>query len=350
MAPEASELRRCEAHGLIYDPRLRGGCVLCRREARSAPPTGRARTRAFVPALLALTLLAALGLTYAMRQEPRAPVLAPALPASATAEKPREPALGALHPLVPSMWAEVVVDFVVADAKQAGVQALLVRGIDVYVPRAAVLDIEQGKLTGVRPSADDVHLATVQVSASLARYSATFLERAGFRHLVLISKLKHKGVEPGAFAMTPAGAMIANPSALTSDDSVQHEFFHFVDYRLHGFPAQSEEWLRHNPAGARYGQGGREMAARNRGATRALLQPLRDVPGFVTRYAQADATEDRAEVFALLVAHPQTAAELASADPFIAAKMQFMLTLLDRIEPGSASALGLRSLPLSAGR
>jgi hypothetical protein len=248
------------------------------------------------------------------------------------------------------MWAEVVADFVAADAKQLGVQALLARGIDVYVPRTALLDIEQGKLTGERPSEDEVHRATVQVSASLARYSAWFLERAGFRHLVLVRELRHKGAEPGAFAMGPAGAMIANPAALTSDGAVQHELFHFVDYRLFGFPAQSEEWMRLNPPGARYGQGGREMVIRSKGATRALVQPLRGVPGFVTRYAQADAMEDRAEVFALLMAHPQTAEELATADPFIASKMQFLLTSLDRIEPDSASALGLRSLSLGAAR
>jgi hypothetical protein len=237
---------------------------------------------------------------------------------------------------------------VAADPRQLGVQALLARGIDVYVPPTPELDIENGKVTGVRPTEDQIQRATVQISASLARYSTAFLERAGFRHLVLIGKLQHKGVSPAAFVMGPHGALVGNPSALVRDDVVQHEFFHFVDYRLYGFPPRCEQWLRLNPSGARYGHGGRELVARSKGQISALLQPLRGVPGFVSRYAQADAMEDRAEVFALLMAHPETAVELASADPFIAGKMQFLLTALDRIEPDSASELGLRSLRLHA--
>jgi len=254
---------------------------------------------------------------------------------------PASPAAGqaGLQPLDAGMWATVAADFHLYEAREQAVKELRdTYGIDIYVPRTPELNLEGGKLTGSLPSPAMISEAAVGVKDGLARYPREFVQRIGFQHLVLIVDLRHKGVSPGAFVMAPAGAMVANPKGL-SGYHFQHELFHFADYRLFGWPPRSEGWSKLHPHAA-YGAGGRQAVAQAGSDPQQLRAPRRDLPGFVTAYAQSAAEEDRAEVFATLIERRPLALELIANDPVIAAKCRFVIDAIVGIQPGLREALG----------
>ena len=271
------------------------------------------------------------------------PEIAAAAPAAEVARDslPGRTAAGqaGLEALNPGMWATVAADFELYEAREPAVQELRnTYGLDIYVPRTTELNLEGGKLTGSLPSPAMISEAAGGVKATLARYPAKFVQRIGFQHLVLIANLRHKGVAPGAFVMGPAGAMVANPQGL-SGYHFHHELFHFADYRLFGWPPRCESWSKLHPEAA-YGSGGRQAVAQAGGDPQQLRAPRRDLPGFVTVYAQSAAEEDRAEVFATLIERHPLALELIASDPVIAAKCRFVLDAIERIHPGMREALG----------
>ena len=244
-----------------------------------------------------------------------------------------------LQPLDAGMWATVAADFQLYEVREQAVKELRdIYGIDIYVPRTPELNLEGGKLTGSLPSPAMISAAAAGVKDGLARYPGEFIRRIGFQHLVLIGDLRHKGVSAGAFVMGPAGAMVANPNGL-SGYHFHHELFHFADYRLFGRPPRSEGWSKLHPD-AVYGSGGRQAVAQANGDPQQLRAPRRDLPGFVTKYAQSAAEEDRAEVFATLMERRPLALELIANDPVIAVKCRFVLDAIARIHPGMREALG----------
>ena len=296
---------------------------------RSAPPA---------PPLRSATARQAGPVTCAVATVPgRWPELASFVQSSREAKQPQtEPEL---HPVRAEIWAEVATDFELYGAQEPAIAELRDNyEIEIYVPRTEELNVEGGKLTGTRPSPAKVNETAIRVKDELARYPKEFVQGLGFQRLVLIMDLRHKGVAPGAFVMGPAGAMFANPLALPGY-SLAHELFHFVDYRLFGWPARAEGWSTLHPD-ATYGSGGRQAVAQAAGNHAQLSEPRRDLPGFVTLYAQSAQEEDRAEVFATLIARRPLALELIASDSVIAAKCRYVLDALERIHPGTRDALG----------
>jgi hypothetical protein len=243
------------------------------------------------------------------------------------------------HPLDPVLWAEIVPPFELYDAIDPAVQQLRSQyGVELYLPRSAVLDVE-GKLTGSRPTAAQISAAALALQRELARYPREFITAIAFQRLVLIEGVKLRGVPAGAFVMAPAGTMIATATGLSDPLRVHHEIFHFADYRLNGRPPDDRAWTALNSAGMSYGRGGRQMVASAGGEYSRLIEARRDLPGFVTAYAQSAPEEDRAEVFATLVTRQTLAAELAASDPVIAAKMRYVGDALERLHPGTRAAV-----------
>src|SRR5262245_7385407 len=133
-------------------------------------------------------------------------------PASAQAPQARE-----LRPLDEALWAEVAREFEPYEGNEPVLQEL--RGgyaIHVHVPRTAALNVE-GRLIGARPTQEAIDSAAAYLIKTLNRYPRAFVQRIGFQRLVLIANLKHKGTAVGAFAMGPAGALIANPAMIDND-------------------------------------------------------------------------------------------------------------------------------------
>ena len=379
MRAEGEGLKRCEAHGLNYDGKLTRGCVLCRKSGSAADPTEQRKTWALGG--LALLALGAFSWLYvkpliapsddarhsylglAPRPDAPRPVAEPqpeeeaeleatagagaavdapqGAPAATEAARVNAPGSRELRPLDEALWAEVAREFELYEGNEPVLQEL--RGgyaIHVHVPRAGALNVE-GKLVGARPTQAAIVSAAAYLIKTLNRYPRRFVQRIAFQRLVLVANLKHKGVAASAFAMGPAGAMIANPAIIDNDRVLDHELFHFADFRLHGFPPAHDAFVALNAPGTRYRGGGRAMIAGHTGPFAKLSEPRRDLPGFVSAYAQAASAEDMAEVFSLLMTRGAIVKEIAVADKVIAAKAEYVAHALDEIEPGTRAALGL---------
>lgn len=362
MRSEAETLKRCEKHGLNFDPRLTRGCVLCRR-ASDDPGASQKSTQYTLSGFALIAALGVFGWIYVkpliapegqarhsyvgLSQDPndgrhrpedqakKDGVEAPAK-TEATASAP------ALQPRNDALWSDVARDFERYEGSEPIVQELSSGyGIHVHVPRTAQLDLEHGKLTGARPTQPQIAAAARALVEELSRYPRPFMRGAGLQQLVLVSGLRHKGDAVGAFAMGPAFALFADPDTLAGDAALHHELFHFVDYRLHGMPANHREWIALNAPGTRYRGGGRAMIRQSGAGSTRLSALRRDLPGFATEYAQADAAEDMAEVFALLMTQRAELYQLAATDSVVAAKVTYVIQALDKIAPGTSAALNL---------
>ena len=85
--------------------------------------------------------------------------------------------------------------------------------------------------------------------------------------------------------------------------------FHHLEYALSHQTTADPEWSLHNPLGFTY-------AASNKELERA--------PGFVNAYAMTTATEDKASVYEMIMAHPEDLCELARTDETIRIKTRII--------------------------
>jgi hypothetical protein len=104
---------------------------------------------------------------------------------------------------------------------------------------------------------------------------------------------------------------------------IHHEFFHIIDYKDDGLLYEDKGWASLNPAGFTYGSGGVNAQGLS---TSSLLTDR--FPGFLNHYSTTGVEEDKAEVFANLIARNQYVLKKAERDPVIKAKIAQMKTLL----------------------
>lgn len=204
-----------------------------------------------------------------------------------------------------------------------------------YVPRDNLASIE-GRVTGRRPNRDEVVDALHQLDSVLLRYPQRFLRTTGFERLVFLCDIVKDGSPVRGFAMPPAKTLVLDPTAFVPG-IFHHELFHMIDYRLNGYPGDQPAWNVLNPAAATY-IGMAAYAAKLRAGSGLGHSD----PHFITDYARATATEDRAETFRVLMSEPALADERRMKSAAIDAKARYVLAALDRLEVGSSVALGLR--------
>lgn len=106
---------------------------------------------------------------------------------------------------------------------------------------------------------------------------------------------------------------------------IHHEFFHIIDYRDDGELYADERWAELNPAGFRYGTGGR-----NAQDDPSVSLMSNDRLGFLNGYSTTGVEEDKAEVFANMIVHGRQLAARAPVDPVLNAKMERMKELLKK--------------------
>ena len=222
--------------------------------------------------------------------------------------------------------------FEVDDPDVAQVRAL---GIMSYVPLDNLASIE-GRVTGRRPSRDEVLDGLRQLNAVLMRYPTRFLRETGFERLVWLCDVTKDGARVDGFAMPAAKALVLDP--LRFDPNIfHHEIFHMVDYRLHGDLTNQPAWDGLNPPNAAYIGSAAYADELRRGQGLGHSSPY-----FITDYARATSAEDRAETFRVLMNEPVLANERKAESSVIAAKAQYILHALDELAGGSSVALSLR--------
>ncbi|MEO6600220.1 MAG: hypothetical protein ABIQ16_10135 [Polyangiaceae bacterium] len=211
----------------------------------------------------------------------------------------------------------------------APTRALAALGVEVVVPeRTFHLESGRAVLTGNPVATADAERALETLAVELARYPASFLERARLHRLLLCSKL-HEGTEAIPSLPNFHGTLLVdvNADAPFLRRLLHHEVFHFADYADDDQLSHDPAWLALNDHYFVYGSGGRFV--RDRGAGRFSAE----LPGFVSRYATSALEEDKAETFAMRMVAPRTFAALVAEDPILLAKSAAVEAQLHRLSP-----------------
>ena len=103
---------------------------------------------------------------------------------------------------------------------------------------------------------------------------------------------------------------------------LHHEFFHVIDLKDDG-SLKDDGWAGLNPAEFKYGAGG--ITAQENSGTAVLSDK---VPGFLNHYSTTGVEEDKAEVFAYLVADPTALAARVKDDRLLGRKAERMKKLM----------------------
>jgi hypothetical protein len=210
-------------------------------------------------------------------------------------------------------------------------------GIASYVPRDNLTSIE-GRVSGRRPTRSEVEDGLQRLDAVLLRYPRRFLMATGFERLVWLCQIVRDGAPARAVALAPGKAVVLDPTGF--DPGVfDHEMYHLVDYRLHGYPGDSAAWNALNPANDRAAYIGVAAYAEQLRKGAAMDH---DNPFFVSAYASATPAEDRAEVFRVLMRDPKSAKQRRAGSAVIDAKSRYVIDSLDQLASGSSVGLGLR--------
>ncbi|MBI2900315.1 MAG: zinc ribbon domain-containing protein [Planctomycetes bacterium] len=137
------------------------------------------------------------------------------------------------------------------------------------------------------------------LARELARYPAEFWRKLRLERIVLCRQLKRSGTGYGGLSEYDSDTIHFEITEgwdvgrfMTS--KVHHELFHFVDYRDDLTIEKDDAWEKLNPTGFKYdaakgGFGGFDQTQK----------------GFINTYAQSGLCEDKAEIYAWLVAYPK---------------------------------------------
>lgn len=215
-----------------------------------------------------------------------------------------------------------------ASARSAS-RTLSALGVETLAPERP-FELESGDhvLTGDAAPAPAVERALDTLAVELARYPASFLERARLRRVLLCSQL-HEGSEAIPSLPNFHGTLLVDVGADAPflRRLVHHEVFHFADYADDDQLSRDPAWLALNDRYFVYGDGGRFL--RDPGAGRFSS----DIPGFVSRYATSALEEDKAETFAMRMVAPHEFALLAASDSIVSAKSRAIEAQLWRLSP-----------------
>jgi hypothetical protein len=331
--PQAPVRERCAEHGLSYDPRIARGCALCRRavvaDGHEVDPSHALSWLRVCGAVVVVVFAFVLSwkytsLSYWVESESRAAL-----------GLERKPVTDEAGEFDPQLWEQALrywepFQYDARDATRVSELA-----ITTYVPRDNLASIE-GRVTGRRPNRSEVIDGLRGLNAVLLRYPQRFLQATGFERLVWLCEIVKDGAPARGFAMPPAKTLVLDPTAF--DPGIfNHEIFHMLDYRLHGHPGDQPAWNALNPDGATYIGLAAYAAALRQGKGLGHSHPC-----FMTDYASALPTEDRAETFRVLMSDVVLAAERRASSSVIDAKARYVIAALDQLASGSSVALGLR--------
>lgn len=203
------------------------------------------------------------------------------------------------------------------------------RGVEMMVAgRAFQLPAGNGPISASAPDAGAAERASAIVHEELRRFPEGFVAAAGLWRVVFCEGLREgNDVIPSLpnYRHTLLLDVRAEPAYLRR--LVHHEVFHFVDFADDGIVLADRRWEALNRTGFAYGYGGRDM--RSPDAT-----PMReDLPGFVSLYATSALEEDKAEIFAFMMARPDAMRRLAARDDVIAAKVAYVSSVVAALSP-----------------
>lgn len=163
------------------------------------------------------------------------------------------------------------------------------------------------------PSLDHVRKSLPVISESLALYPPDFLRAIGLKGVVLCRGLSFRGQRRGHVPVLGQGYLLAEVDPGTYSlqrryTSLHHELWHMADYAQFGrsYDKSDPEFTERNPAGFAYDARGGHYHRQH------IRNHPSQLPEFLNTYSTASVAEDKAEVWAHLIWHPEVIAANAT--------------------------------------
>jgi hypothetical protein len=179
-----------------------------------------------------------------------------------------------------------------------------------------------GKIEGHAATANEIDRYAVLFSREFTLYPPDLIKRAKLKCVVLCKDLSYAGQLRGAIPDFEHDTLYLDVVRGGYDRSyvckaIHHEFFHVIDYRDDRLLYADEHWAALNPAGFKYGTGGKNAQGV---PTASVLTDT--IPGFLNYYSTTGVEEDKAEMFANLIVDSAYVEERARTDRVLKTKIQ----------------------------
>lgn len=183
------------------------------------------------------------------------------------------------------------------------------------------VELSTGAVTAAAVSGDQANEYLSMLVREFAVYPPAFVRRTKLKRIVVCQQLAYDGQQRAAVPDFEHDTLYLDWQSGASDRHYQravmhHEFFHIVDYQDDGFVYEDKAWQQLNTADFRYGPGG--AAVQGDARQSAFRRPT---DGFLTHYSTAGVEEDKAELFAHLMASPRQVAAAAKQDARLDSKV-----------------------------
>lgn len=165
--------------------------------------------------------------------------------------------------------------------------------------------------------------------AELGIYTDRMLRESGLRSVVLCDRITYEGKAAAGLPSFAGGRIyLAVQAQAVSKDfarrTVHHELFHLIDYRQGAVPGSDPAWANLNDRAFHYGQGGwHEMAP-----SATLLDEW--TPGFLNKYSRSGPEEDKAEIYAHMMAGRELVEGRVRSDEVVRSKCAELKARLSR--------------------
>lgn len=159
-------------------------------------------------------------------------------------------------------------------------------------------------------------------------YPKELVAKLGLKRIVLCENLAFAGQLRAAVPDWEHDTLYLDTSRGKSSRMYQvrvlhHELYHMIDFKDDGLVYQDKEWSKLNAEGFKYGTGG--ALAQNTPGTGVATDQY---PGFINHYGTTGVEEDKAEVFAYMVADDAYIESRIESDPVLRSKVNKMKALM----------------------
>ncbi|MCR9198303.1 MAG: putative zinc-binding metallopeptidase [Planctomycetaceae bacterium] len=183
------------------------------------------------------------------------------------------------------------------------------------------VELSTGPVTAVAISGRMADNYLSMLVEEFAVYPPAFVRRAKLKRIVVCQELAYDSQRRAAVPDFEHDTLYLDWQSGASDRHYQravmhHEFFHIVDYQDDGFVYDDKVWQQLNPDDFRYGPGG--SAVQDDARQSDFRRPT---AGFLTHYSTAGVEEDKAELFAHLIASPLQVAAAVEQDARLDSKV-----------------------------
>ena len=207
----------------------------------------------------------------------------------------------------------------------------------VISPRRIDRRVGADRMTADVATHEDVAAFLRHLEFEFSVYSPAIIARSGLKRVIVSGRLVLNGVEFGGMTDLDSRTIYFNAEGVAANrDSckqiVHHEMYHLLD-KADARDVRDPRWERLNGPDFRYGTRGDavQLGGDGRGYDRDGRSP-----GFPNLYATASKAEDKATVFALMLAEPGALEAQAAFDPVLRAKIAEIRSRVDRMAPAES--------------